>query len=88
MHLGFLTLRGGSRMPTKLKYGIFLGVLVHPTMHARLVTVAEAEGLTWSDVVRAGLDRVLPPCPTNALPKASQSEPHTGGKGPETPPTA
>jgi hypothetical protein len=47
-------------MPTKLKYGVFLGVLVHPTMHARLVTAAEAQGCTWSDVVRAALDRELP----------------------------
>jgi len=48
-------------MPTKLKYGIFLGVLVNDSMHQRLVSAAEAQGLTWSDVVRAALDRVLPP---------------------------
>jgi hypothetical protein len=47
-------------MPTKLKFGIFLGVLVHPTMHQRLVSAAESQGCTWSDVVRAALDKELP----------------------------
>jgi hypothetical protein len=43
-------------MPTKLKYGTYLGLLVHPSVYDRIASAAEVQGVTKSDVVRAALD--------------------------------